>query len=703
MRKLLLALALCVFGVPVFGGVPVGTTAPAQYGQAGLNLLIGHPPYYVTNFGARCDIASISGLSITGGTNVLSSSSHTFTQADVGKLINIQAAGAYTIAGNTHSNPMIDGLPSTPARHVGDPVSGSGIPVGALVSQIQSTSSILISASAFSSVTGGNITFSPATTFTISSVSGGNAILSGNVLATVTNGAGTWGTDDSVAIQAAETAAANAGGGTLVLPHGRCGISTGINFAGEVSMYGQGYGPGQSSLVWISTTDQTAAMIKGNPVGLTTCSAAVAATWADNQFHDFEIDDSLARQDAGYVIEGKGISMACTLRASAYRLFVHDTPATAIAFDLGFNNDASFNIIYNSGRLLTGGGGSGGNGIGSETHNIATPGISYNAIGNEIHCSRSYAILFGNTLVPIATDTLPIVIADNIIYGCPNSDNSSSGGGISVGNTGAAITGNVVQGDGLGSGFWQAIAVGPSDITNEASGTETVITGNSVTLSHIGISYRYDTYTQLPTTLPAAPIICNNRVSFGKFGILLDASASFTMNVLKICNNTIHHNTFPGIEFLGAGGFSSVDIDGNQLWDNGSAATGAAQAGIYIDGPIANLNVRNNTAFDDGAGTQKFGLSVDTGIAVTAQNIYGNDFARNVTGTIDLVGTLTASGVVNLFPNVLTSKLTPCGAGTLNWLGSVSDATAPTYLGTLTGGSTVGVNVRCNGTNWLTE
>lgn len=631
----LLALFLLIPGI-AFGQARV-STAPAQYGQVGLNLLIGQPPYYVANYGARCNIAAITGLSITGGTNVLSSSAHTFVQTDVGKLINIIGANAYTVSGNTHTNTTVDSLPTTPVRHVGDPISGTGLTAGTTIGGILSSTSVAVTPAATGTGSGVTLTISPAATYSISSVSGGNAVLSGSPSATISSGTGTWGTDDTSAFQAAVNAASTGGGGTLVMPNGRCGISGTIQWANEVSMYGQGYGPGQSSLVWISTSDMDLGMIYSNNT-VTSCSVAQAALFSDSSFHDFEIDASLARQDSGYNVSGKGIQFACSTRVKVFHIYAHDTPATAIATDLAIDADTSHNLIWNSGRLSSGG--LGGNGIGSEAG--PTLGNNFTIIGNEIHCSKSYGILIGNNGTTV-TDALPIVISGNNIYGCNNSDLSQAAGGISVSSIGASVTGNAVQGDGTSSLFWQGIAVGPSDLAVEPSGTETVITGNSVYQAHIGIGWRYDTYTPGPNTIPAAPLICGNRVAHNSFGILVAANASVVMNVVKICNNEVDHNTLEGIGFIGAGGFTSVDIDGNQIWDNGFSASGAARAGIYINAAITNLNVRGNTAFDDGANVQAYGLSIDTGNTVSANNITSNDFARNTVAATNVVGTLTGS------------------------------------------------------------
>jgi hypothetical protein len=54
-------------------------------------------------------------------------------------------------------------------------------------------------------------------------------------------------------------------------------------------------------------------------------------------------------------------------------------------------------------------------------------------------------------------------------------------------------------------------------------------------------------------------------------------------------------------------------------------------------------------------------------------------------------------------PVLTVSTLPTCNAAAEGLIRGVSDATAPTYNATLTGGSTVHINVRCNGTAWVAD
>jgi len=58
---------------------------------------------------------------------------------------------------------------------------------------------------------------------------------------------------------------------------------------------------------------------------------------------------------------------------------------------------------------------------------------------------------------------------------------------------------------------------------------------------------------------------------------------------------------------------------------------------------------------------------------------------------------------IEISPVVTVATLGPCNAGLAGTLRTVSDATAPTYNGALTGGGGVTVPVFCNGAAWLSH
>ena len=67
-----------------------------------------------------------------------------------------------------------------------------------------------------------------------------------------------------------------------------------------------------------------------------------------------------------------------------------------------------------------------------------------------------------------------------------------------------------------------------------------------------------------------------------------------------------------------------------------------------------------------------------------------------------LSGTAPIPGLL-ISPILTVATLPACTSVTEGLIKGVSDATAPTYNATLTGGSTVHINVRCNGTAWVAD
>jgi hypothetical protein len=64
--------------------------------------------------------------------------------------------------------------------------------------------------------------------------------------------------------------------------------------------------------------------------------------------------------------------------------------------------------------------------------------------------------------------------------------------------------------------------------------------------------------------------------------------------------------------------------------------------------------------------------------------------------------TLTSTAGVQL-PIAAVASLPTCNSSSKGMLYAVSDATSPTYNGTLTGGGAVSVPVYCNGTAWTSH
>ncbi|MFZ2190089.1 MAG: hypothetical protein WAV48_04875 [Candidatus Magasanikiibacteriota bacterium] len=118
------------------------------------------------------------------------------------------------------------------------------------------------------------------------------------------------------------------------------------------------------------------------------------------------------------------------------------------------------------------------------------------------------------------------------------------------------------------------------------------------------------------------------------------------------------------------------------------------------------------TGFTSGAGT----VAATDSILQAIQKLDGNDATNaNLTGPITSVGNATAiasqTGTGTMFvmdtnpllttPRTVGYTVGTLPAGTIGMKAHVTDATAPTYLGALTGGGAVVAPVFYDGTTWL--
>lgn len=150
---------------------------------------------------------------------------------------------------------------------------------------------------------------------------------------------------------------------------------------------------------------------------------------------------------------------------------------------------------------------------------------------------------------------------------------------------------------------------------------------------------------------------------------------------------TTFGNTGYGASFNGSGSIISSEtsfsntLDGVDLFASGNS--------------ISNLSSMSN------AGT---GLSVTAnGNSVAGYSLSGNTTANQFvsTGNTSIFSLGVVAGVFSLgLPGFTVSTLPACGAAIKGQPAYVTDATSPTYNGTLTGGGSVVVLALCNGTAW---
>ena len=520
------------------------------------------------DYGAQANGVTKSDITTTLNSAVISSKSRLFTQADVGKLITIAGAGAASAVLNTSISSVSAQGKATLATAASTAIAGTGI--------------------------------------------------------------ATFGTDDTVALQAAVNAASAAGGGLIVLPTGIMIVSS-ITWASNVSM--QGNGPGKSILKHIKTTDMVGAVVYCTTNGQ-----------ADCQFKDFEIDCEAAT-NAVYSVNSSGIRIPYALRPTVDYVYVHGAPATGIALDGAVMGRITNNLVVNCGRLNSGNPGGAGIGCAVDT----SSGIaSFVVTGNICVQNKVYGIFFEAEASNETVDA-NVICNNNIIL-----MNSSSIAGIGdCGSRRFECVGNHINGSTTGPGGGGGTGQNTGDGITVTSGTlgfdpgeQGLIADNVITsVGGNGISINYTV--GIPSGQVCAYEIRNNKIqaSAGN-GVAVTANASTALVSVDISDNQVQSSGTSGIVLTGAGGFTDTILKGNVLFNNGLTGSGITACAVAVKAAITRFRMIGNVIYDDGTGTQLYALGVNTSIAIAGAFIADNDFQNNATGAIDLIGGATIAGTV---------------------------------------------------------
>lgn len=584
-------------------------------------------PYYVNNYGAKCNGRTITNVTTTNGNmNIFSP---TFSAADVGKQIAVYAGTNVATTGNTHSSLTIDNLATTTNVAIGQLVVGSGIALPTYVTAINSSSSITLSQPTTTSLTGTSVTFVNFFNDVIASYSssfGGFVTMTTNTASTsLTNTVVNYGTDDSAAIQSAITAATTGSGGTLVLPQAQCVIASPIVVASKVSIIGAGQN--KSSLKWLSTQSMGTGFegaITGN------LSGSQSTPLYDNKFADFEIDMANAFTST-YQYYEKCIDIRYMVRPIFQNLYMHDSIATCLGVDFIEQGTIINNTIVNAGRLQANAN-QDGDAIAMEISGGFTPNLESTIItGNHIINPHHYGIEIESNS---GQNNIITIISNNEI----NTIQNNSIGIEDNGGTAAIITGNtLISTASAPIGYGISNRGGPVSTYN---GNYGIISDNTINGFKDGIGF-------LPAQLGGGPYgyyhIENNTIfNAARYGVVLFGLTGTTIPDMMISDNTIMSNGVAGIAVapgVGNSTFTNLNISGNSLSSNGSASSGITAAGIYINQPVTGLLLNGNYAFDSGSGYQKYGFAIDSTGAVTSGYDINNHFNNNATAAENITGT----------------------------------------------------------------
>lgn len=525
--------------------------------------------FNVTTYGALGDGRVLTDVTTTNGSPVISSASYQFQKSDEGKLIAIAGAGAAAAYLNS----------------------------------------------------------------SIASVSAGIATLNNNAgTSKAGNATATFGTDDTVAIQATVTAAAAAAQGGIVVLNKAIYITNTITWASLVSMQGQG--AGKSILYFLSTSDMTSAVIQGT-------AGSTSTPYIDCQFSYFEIDGSSAKQ-ATYTVAGKGFFIQYMVRPKWFMVYVHDTPATCFGVDYLAAANIDCCIAQNGGRLNNGTSDAGGAGFGIAVASgvVGTYTLESTTVSNCFALNNKRFGIFFETAGGSASVASKCRAIGNFV-------NISATGKYGIGDCGTrdfVISSNTIVGT---SGCLDGIVINGGTIGSP--GGQGVIIGNDINTCANGIGISYST---APSSFICKYTITGNRIDkCTAAGMEFKSNASTVTDTINVTGNTISLSGTAGISFVGAAGFKDVSLKSNISMNNAqTTVTASLKAGISITSPITRLRMVGNDCFDNqGSQTQAYGLIVDT-VAVTGALIQSNDFSNNLTGSISLTtgGTIAGTLLNNL-------------------------------------------------------
>lgn len=148
-------------------------------------------------------------------------------------------------------------------------------------------------------------------------------------------------------------------------------------------------------------------------------------------------------------------------------------------------------------------------------------------------------------------------------------------------------------------------------------------------------------------------------------------------------NVAITGGTIQGISALGVSNAAPVFT-----LTNSSAAADSRNWDMFVSGTNLQFRVKN-----DASSTTFSWLNVIRGAGQTVASL-------QIVPDTSVAGLLTPNGGARFITTRTVSTLPTCDANSKGTIFSVSDAAAPVYNTTLTGGGAVAVLAFCNGTNW---
>jgi hypothetical protein len=630
--------------------IPPGTLVPVASG--------GVPTIPVTANGLRCDGQVISGITTTANSAVVTSTAYNFNAIDAlrGKYITIPGAGASggplnatissvqggaatlstaataAVAGTvtiTIANPAV--VSFTNSFIAGQPVvfnTTGALPTGITAGRVYYVINAGLSGSAFEIST---TPIGPAVA-TSGSQSGTQSI----------SGTATFGTADDAALAALVVqAAALPNGARLEVPSATCIISAPVLWGNNVSLTGQGWG--KSILKWISTSDMINGLIYGNGT-FSTCNQAYAlANYNNTQFRDLEFDGAAATQ-ATYNASGKAVWIDCAANAVYDHIYAHDFPSTCIGSDFQFPGYFNFITVSNCGRLVgLSATGVGGAGIGIGIAGLAATGEAYSFTNIVVTNPGHYGVFIeaegGTNSLPAAATLNGIQVTAGV-----NSQQTNGQPACGIGISGVwGVTVTNVNIQGVAGNNWNGVCI-DAGTTQVAGGARTAVSNAFVNGASSGYVVNYAG--AVPSGTLKALIDFSNVISLSavNYGVELLQNATTTghMDGISIQGKFISSGQC-GVGIVDTSNVADTNIliHDSTFANNGGSGSTYKQAAICANNNVTGLDLKNNIAYDNASGAQKYFLGVAAGTTITQADIEGNDASRNASTFLDNLGTIT--------------------------------------------------------------
>ncbi len=602
-----------------FGGTTIiplangGTNAATA--QGALVTLLGAPPLYVTNFGAKCDGKKVAGISISSGS--ATPSGYTFSAADAGKYITIAGAGASsTVPLNTTISSVVGGV-ATLAATAATTVSGANARFGTN------------DASAFANA-----------------VSAGTA--QGSAVVYLPNGRCVVASSTTVPT---EISFAGLGWGKSIVDW----ISTSDMTDGVFS----GANNGVSA---VSCTASVAANQVDNQFSNfeIDVSAATANSGYNVSAKGIKLQCNVRSViDHMYVHDTPATGIA-----------------TDYSFPGWVTNSEVDNPGRLCGTGS--GGGVGGNGIGEglaagggDTY-IVTGDVVVNPAHYGIFWESQQN---SGTAQSYATANNDIVFGGSASGA--NQSGTSAAGIANSGSMHLIMNGDQVYGTGNTSALWNGVNIDqgtlPSSFNNSA-GVGTEINGLIVANAGIGVQVNYTI--KAPSGSLAAHIMINGAdiENNATQGVALNPNGSVAMDGISIVNSFIAGNGWTGIGSFNSGGnagITNLTLSNDTFANNGGRTPPSAyrQSAVSFNANVSGLIMTANRCYDNATGAQKYCLSNNTGTTISNAAVTNNNFTGIGTSAFDILGTLSGQVRDNLGEPTFTlsgacASTTPVGSGT---------------------------------------